>query len=349
LAELNNWDRLLQEFNSLPKLNISKSFLDVARISHLEVPCSNILAFYFDPNEEHGLGSLFIDTLGEIIGTDAVESENFIINREVYTHNGKFIDITIETDQLLIGIENKIFHTLNNDLDDYASSLDNWALPNELKTHKIILSIRRERVGSGFVNITYKSLIDKLRANLGQYMSTNSQKWALYLLDFLSSLERLGAGNMQFNKTDLFLIENADSIKLLADARVKLHKKLFEQLKRLQQEINKPTSCTKAWIWKEKVLAHEFTSAGRTIVFDMILNEKGWKLEMFGRHQSDDPQLEKVIPHIADFDAVKTKKKNSRRYSIYEAELNTEVTLVAENLQSILDRYAEAEKLAQKF
>ena len=54
----------LQEFlnkNTIPIIQSSpKTFLEIARQPHYENVITNIYAFYFDINEEHGFGNLFV-------------------------------------------------------------------------------------------------------------------------------------------------------------------------------------------------------------------------------------------------------------------------------------------------
>lgn len=159
---------LLHEFESLPTISISESIFDVAGYPHYENVISNVLAFYFNPNNEHGLGSLLLSALMNQIGRNEFYQENIQINREVSTNKGGRLDIVIETDNQIIGVENKIFHCLNNDLADYSDTLDKWAEPNKLDVVKIILSIRKEQEHSGFVCVTYEQFLSKVKARLGE-------------------------------------------------------------------------------------------------------------------------------------------------------------------------------------
>ena len=66
------------------------------------------------------------------------QPDNVQINREVSTQKGGSLDIVIETDTQIIGIENKIQAPLDNDLADYSATLDEWAGSNQLDAIKII-------------------------------------------------------------------------------------------------------------------------------------------------------------------------------------------------------------------
>jgi hypothetical protein len=99
---------LLSEFESLPKDVRSESIFDIAGYPHYENVASNILAFFLNPNNEHGLGQLILSSLLNLAAASETNQSNVQVSREVYTINGGRLDILIETDNQLIGIENKI-------------------------------------------------------------------------------------------------------------------------------------------------------------------------------------------------------------------------------------------------
>ena len=149
------YDDLLHEFEALP--HISMSIFDVAGYPRYENVSSNVLAFFFDPNSEHGLGKLFYSCLMNLAGANEARpdsAQSFRVRREVSTNKGKRIDILIRTDSQIIAIENKLDAPVDNPLDEYSDALDEWAKPNQLEIVKIILSLKEERGASGFVCIT---------------------------------------------------------------------------------------------------------------------------------------------------------------------------------------------------
>ena len=40
-----------------------KTFMEILKVNQREVPFANVLAYFFRPNEKHGLGDLFIQSL----------------------------------------------------------------------------------------------------------------------------------------------------------------------------------------------------------------------------------------------------------------------------------------------
>jgi hypothetical protein len=58
---------LLDEFSKLPdRVKRRPTLMEIAGYPHYENVCSNILAFYLDPEEPHGLGTLVLDALTRV-------------------------------------------------------------------------------------------------------------------------------------------------------------------------------------------------------------------------------------------------------------------------------------------
>ena len=95
--------------------------MEIAGYPHFENVCSNILAFYLQPNNEHGFGTLFLDVLASLIDEEIViDGQNVDIRREELTKKGNRIDLVIESDNYIFGIENKIYADPYNPFEEYA-------------------------------------------------------------------------------------------------------------------------------------------------------------------------------------------------------------------------------------
>ena len=327
---------LLHDFESLPDTLKSESIFDIAGYPHYENVCSNILEFYLNPNNEHGLGYLLFSSLISLANGN--ESHQGIVrtSREVSTNKGGRLDIVIETDNQIIGIENKIFHHLNNDLADYSDSIDALAKPNQLDQVKIILSIRKEKESCGFVCITYEEFWSKIKERLGDYVSTSSQKWLLYLIDFMNTIEKLSGENMELDKNDQFFIENEDRVNALLNARNKFISKLNSKVRELLEKIEKPEACEKQWIYAKSCLVHDFNLSNHSIAFDLYVSAKGWELQLFGRNNISKSYLSELFS-IVPLSGKKVEIKDSR-YILEQYSLNT-------NLDEIKNGFFEWVKL----
>jgi hypothetical protein len=119
-------DRLLAEFDKLPKSEPrERTLLQIAGYPQLEDVASNILQFYLDPANGHGLGALLLDALLSFLpAAGAGSAHSVAVKREVVTVGGKRIDIVVTTDTLVLGIENKINHAVINPFERYRQDLE---------------------------------------------------------------------------------------------------------------------------------------------------------------------------------------------------------------------------------
>lgn len=294
------YDDLLYEFEALPQ--ISMSIFNIAGYPRYENVSSNILAFYFDPNNEHGLGELLYFCLMDLTYPNEARpyrAQGIRVQREVSTNKGKRIDILIRTDSEIIAIENKLDASVYNPLDEYSRALDEWAKPNQLETVRIILSLKEERGASGFVCITYKQFFDKIRELLGTYASTSSQKWLLYLVDFMHTVENLKKGtDMDLTEMDRFFVKNESRLgKLISDYdqfQSKLNRRVVE-LKTLMDKEVLDENVKRRRIWSNSCLVLDLDLSGNSIAFDTSISPKGWELELFGRNKNSQSYLSRLF------------------------------------------------------
>tara|TARA_R100001369_G_scaffold14782_2_gene29504 strand:- start:5995 stop:7197 length:1203 start_codon:yes stop_codon:yes gene_type:complete len=196
---------------ALPK-RPRKNLFDILKIQHREIRNSNILAYFFDPNEEHGFGSLFFDSFQEIaieriaalkrthphIVFNDISSLDEVISvcTEEQTNGAsettKSIDIVLEGDDWVIGIENKIHHHITNPLDIYWKHLQS---KNRKYTFGIVLSLELydpqyiEICDSGyFLNITHQELMKRVQNNLQLTGELNSTD-LFYLREYFKNIE----------------------------------------------------------------------------------------------------------------------------------------------------------------
>ncbi|MCR5060538.1 MAG: PD-(D/E)XK nuclease family protein [Saccharofermentans sp.] len=210
----------------------SKNFFEISRYPHYENVASSILAFYFDTNEEHGLGDLWLRSLIECYQNNAPDKDlddvyslssfetvaNGILREDV-TPDRKRLDIIIPThNDFVVAIENKIFSGVNNPFDLYSERInDQYEQSNKLE---ILLSLKTVTDASSkgidkygneydFINITYKDLLLCVQKNIGSYLSNANEKWLIYMNEFIKNINSLQEGNMEINKEwQSFLDEN---------------------------------------------------------------------------------------------------------------------------------------------
>ena len=148
--------------------------MEIAGYPHFENVCSNILAFYLQPSNEHGFGTLFLDVLAILINAEIeIDGQSIDVRREELTRIRNRIDLVIESDNYIIGIEKKIYASTNNPFWDYSAHLE--SLSNGRQVYKVLLPLRCVQPlpeFDGFKPICYEDFFQKVVANIGLYFFT---------------------------------------------------------------------------------------------------------------------------------------------------------------------------------
>jgi hypothetical protein len=175
-------------YPQIPKFK--KTYLEILKVSRREVPIANLLAYFFDPNESHGLGELFIKALletdcydlkthktaNELFKNGYLHTENglianpqFELNKvtdvevkpEEPTYEYKRIDILIKAQQFIIAIEFKINHVLDNPLHLYEKHiLKNHCTENNKPVFFVVLSpSSKQQENQHIASDTFKQVI----------------------------------------------------------------------------------------------------------------------------------------------------------------------------------------------
>jgi PD-(D/E)XK nuclease superfamily len=183
---------LFAGLQKLPKaVKREPTFMEIAGYPHFENVCSNILAFYLQPSNEHGFGTLFLDVLATLIDEEIViDGQGVEVRREDFTGIGNRIDLVIESDNYVFGIENKINAYENNPFWDYSAHLN--SLSNGRQVCKVLLSLRSVQPSpklDGFKPICYEDFFQKVVANIGSYFLTAHEPHVTFLRDFIQTMQ----------------------------------------------------------------------------------------------------------------------------------------------------------------
>ncbi len=204
-----------------------KTYLDILKVSGKEVPIANLLSYFFDPNESHEIGNLFIKalfdtnchdlkthgTIGKlsnngymVIENDIVANPDFVLNditdaqviSEDPTEEHKRIDILIKTKQFVIAIEFKINHVLDNPLNLYQNHiLKEHCVENNKPVFFVILSpVWKEHENQKIANNSFKqviisSFVDKIKHYLTDDIraAISANPYYPLLNDFIQTIE----------------------------------------------------------------------------------------------------------------------------------------------------------------
>ena len=129
-------DQLHEQLRSWNQTGIPPDFIKVAGQSHLEKPLNKLLAWWSDPDAEHGLGIEFVKRLAMHVryhgmAEDLERGEKPEINAEralVGDESGRMPDLLIRTSSSALLLENKRnAPESGNQYGPYLTVLQNWA------------------------------------------------------------------------------------------------------------------------------------------------------------------------------------------------------------------------------
>ncbi len=214
--------------------------MEIAGYPHFENVCSNILSFYLQPSNEHGLGTLFLDVLVTLIGEKIeIDGQGVEIRREELTGNGKRIDLVIESNNCIFGIENKIFAGLYNDFPEYSRHLD--SLSKGHKVYKILLSLRSVQQSPqlcGFYPISYEVFFQKVLMNIGSCFLTAHEPHMIFLRDFMQTIQNLQQPTMLDRQRLEYFRDNQQNITDLIGEIDRFRKNMWMKTQKLKEIVD---------------------------------------------------------------------------------------------------------------
>jgi tetratricopeptide (TPR) repeat protein len=249
------------------------SFLDITVQGHNENIISRIYSYFLNYKGNDLISEMFITSLTELISEKTGKSftiEYFECFPEVSTGGGNRVDLVIDStsQQKAIIIENKIYHGLHNDLEDY------WQYKNYLEQNKIgvLLTLYKmpipNSVEGNFVNITHIEWINRIKRNgLPGGLSTNEY---VYLNDFFNNISKL-TKSTKMNEQARFFFDNTSKVLTAIETHNEAEKFIMNQLKITADRIGWRLGGN-GWayrdIWDEKSHAYYIIS------YEDLLSEK---------------------------------------------------------------------------
>lgn len=317
---INILKKLLDDFNKKPLIIPEKqTFLEIAGFPHYENVISNILFFFFDTIEIHGFSDLLLRTLLKCY-SDEMEFENLVTNsvqREVLTNNQKRIDILIETDEIIVAIENKIFADLYNYLEEYSNYLEKYNRSNK-EIFKIVLSLKKieqSKLSNGFINITYKLLIENLEKSKEYDTNDSKTEYFIYLHDLIKTIKNLYGGNTMNQEMIEFFKENWNNIQKLQKEINKLDEIIYKKAENIKSKLEFTSNLDiKNWIYLKKCIVTDiYLDKNIIIAIDCYLDLEKTIFKIFIRNKKKirNPEiLEKILRENNSLDFEITGDKN---------------------------------------
>ena len=327
--------------------------MEIAGYPHYENVCSNILKFYFDPSNEHGLKDLVLNSLLHLVDKDFkvdTDFEEIEIYREHKTINDNRLDLLILTDNFAIGIENKIFHYLHNDLTDYNNTVISNCY-NSRKPICIVLSLNKltsleelEKLRvNNFVNVTYEQLFQNIKQSIGRHLNNLNISYVNYLTDFIKSIENLTPRTMENKALWTFFKNNSQTIQELTDSfsdyRNSLYQKIYQLKDTLPQDEFAP-KVDKQWIYDGSCLVHDYTINSKyKLSVDTYIDTNGWEIQLFGRNSQSTNFIFNVMCKDNDFLPRPLESyERAERLIYHRFDTDTDIAIVAKTLTDLLAR-----------
>lgn len=347
-TKLTEFRHLLEIFQTLPKTPRNLTFMQVSGYPHYENVCSNILAFFLDPEEEHGLGDLLLQSLVTLHSKAEAFSIDPPVNitREYYTTKGKRIDLMIECDNCVIAIENKIHHSLVNDLGHYAWQVDELARQAGKAKFKFVLGLNpilHPLVGD-FESITYRQLWAQVESDLGPKLSKSNQKWIHHLLDFIQTTKSMTPGEaLQLTETDQFLIKHNDILCELMFKREQLLDRLNRQISRLLEMVNEDTELramlsADPGMWKKSLLYLQFLYDGvHTQSVELYVTPQDFVLRLKPRGNVTENIFDRLLQSKPLPDLITDRNETmNKNHVIHKFSLDTALTTLHDALRKVM-------------
>lgn len=210
-----------------------KTLFDIAGFSHYENVISNVYAWFLDPAESHGLGTLFIDSLQKLIGT-SYEFDNPVVYREYGFSGQQRIDLVVEnygeediskpTHALII--ENKMFHHLHNNLDDYYNHFE----VTDDNKKGVLLTLKPQNPNNEqFVNITHQQWLQVVWSEMENLILDLPEDTLYHLKQFTRNLNNY-VMHQQAKEHFTFYKKNQKEINQLVQLKTELDRHIWEQL-----------------------------------------------------------------------------------------------------------------------
>lgn len=200
-------DRFTPIISRLKKIAIQveaePNFYTLSSYALYENPVSDLMALFMgkNPHIPAYLTRALLNLFGDNRYTD--DLVNITVLREAMTDTGARLDIIINHDEFVIGIENKVFSDINNPFSDYEERLNSLLYKSDgsHKTlYKCILKPASNQASPSHCDwnvITYKELVDSAKQTLGlDTINTPFSKWQHFYQEFLSYLSTIGEKNM---------------------------------------------------------------------------------------------------------------------------------------------------------
>lgn len=258
---------LLEQAKKHFKPEKEKTFFDIGLRGHYENPTTELLAFYLNPNNCHGLEQAFLNGLLKAANIDIEEFGNFESIEREHSLDGGRIDLLLTGEMGVIAIECKIFAYQNNPFKAYEEYIER-SFSYEKHKHFIVLSIDGNCQENGWQGLSYAEFINATKPYLGEKLINNQlNKWAVLALDLIAHLENLKEDVMN-QETFKFIQENLQDIRKLAAMENNFYSSIHNKIK---EAFKKQDILMKVQTWPDDTKTLRFSIYGQQAQNDCTL------------------------------------------------------------------------------
>lgn len=345
---LATYQRILARFAQLPpSQQPAPTFLEIAGYPHLENVASNILRFFLEPQGEHNLKGLVLESLLLLLNAPTPITSFAEVRREVTTQRGNRIDLVIESETCIVGIENKIYHGVHNDLADYWTYLVTQSRGRTPYGVLLSLHVPPSTVPlHNFHVITYKQLLNHIDARLGEANDLTLEPYTVFLSDWMQTMRRLTELTALNAQMLALFREHQDGMNGLLREAALLKSEMRGTVKALADLLTPDAQAVPGLIgfnlWRDErlvdVLYYDFDGGDSLVVAtDIIVEPTGWRIDIHNRRGSVE-QLERWLTTRS----ITTKIRHGREFRLTYGDPGlpylTELTVVKEFAAELLSK-----------
>lgn len=212
--------KLLAEVQKFIRPAKERTLFSLGGRGYYENPASDMLAFFLDPDAEHGFKLLFLEAFLDCIKEDSrgLTFAGVTVSREAQTIEGNRIDLVVEGPDWVLLIENKIYHGQVNPFDSYEAF--GRRLAGDKKLLMVVLSPGGATVNQRWTPLSYQTYCTVLRQRLAEALFDLAySKWVILAREFVLHFE-----NELYQPTTIMNEEEADFVERNTDAIVKVKK-----------------------------------------------------------------------------------------------------------------------------
>lgn len=260
--DMHQLKELIDAIKALPKPEVPEpTIFSIGGRGYFENPTTDILAFFCNSEEVHGLNQLVNEALFDVVCK--IASDNKIHNitdfhstsepqREVPTNNGARIDLLIEGNEWVMVIENKIFHNQNNpfkDYEDYITSDKDDKFKDKIPI--FILLSPDGTAPQGWLPISYAEFLSSLKSKLADaFINQPLNKWIVLLREFILHMESIVSEPNIALETKNFILSHLAEIKEVENVKNKTIKAYQNELTiKLQKIMPDEDIISKVYHW----------------------------------------------------------------------------------------------------